>query len=131
MQAGKQILLVAQKQADVDEPALEDIYRVGTLSTILQLLKLPDGTVKVLVEGGTRAQSAANLRRRASSPPTSLWSRKLDVTRREARCIQALLMSQFENYVKLNEGAAGDPDVADRASTSRGGWPTPWLPTCR
>jgi ATP-dependent Lon protease len=51
MQADKQILLVAQKQADVDDPSAEDLYRVGTLATILQLLKLPDGTVKVLVEG--------------------------------------------------------------------------------
>jgi hypothetical protein len=49
--ADKQILLVAQKQADVDDPSPEDLYRVGTLATILQLLKLPDGTVKVLVEG--------------------------------------------------------------------------------
>ena len=55
MADNKQILLVAQKNADVDEPALEDMYRVGTLATILQLLKLPDGTVKVLVEGGQRA----------------------------------------------------------------------------
>ena len=59
MGAGKQILLVAQKQADVDEPSLEDIYRIGTLATILQLLKLPDGTVKVLVEGGSRAELTA------------------------------------------------------------------------
>ena len=52
----KQILLVAQKNASVDEPGEEDIYRVGTVSSVLQLLKLPDGTVKVLVEGGYRAQ---------------------------------------------------------------------------
>ena len=51
MKEDKQILLVAQKNAAQDDPAAEDIYRVGTLSTILQLLKLPDGTVKVLVEG--------------------------------------------------------------------------------
>jgi len=55
MASNKQILLVAQKNADVDEPDIEDTYRVGTLATILQLLKLPDGTVKVLVEGGERA----------------------------------------------------------------------------
>src|SRR5210317_1989462 len=55
MANNKQILLVAQKNADVDEPEIEDMYRVGTLATILQLLKLPDGTVKVLVEGGQRA----------------------------------------------------------------------------
>ena len=56
MESGKKILLVAQKQADIDVPGEKDIYRVGTLATILQLLKLPDGTVKVLVEGGNRAR---------------------------------------------------------------------------
>ena len=55
MKADKRILLVAQKQADVDDPKAEDLYRVGTVATILQLLKLPDGTVKVLVEGVDRA----------------------------------------------------------------------------
>ena len=55
MNAGKRILLVAQKTADLDDPQPEDLYDVGTLATILQLLKLPDGTVKVLVEGGERA----------------------------------------------------------------------------
>ena len=56
MQDNKQILLIAQKSADVDDPAPEDLYDVGTLANILQLLKLPDGTVKVLVEGGERAE---------------------------------------------------------------------------
>ena len=56
MKDDKQILLVAQKNASQDDPSVEDIYRVGTVSTILQLLKLPDGTVKVLVEGGRRAR---------------------------------------------------------------------------
>src|SRR6202000_3391031 len=56
MKDDKKILLVAQKNAAQDDPTPEDIYRVGTLSTVLQLLKLPDGTVKVLVEGGGRAR---------------------------------------------------------------------------
>ena len=56
MKDDKQILLVAQKNAAQDDPSADDIYRVGTVSTILQLLKLPDGTVKVLVEGGRRAK---------------------------------------------------------------------------
>ena len=55
MKDGKQILLVAQKNAAQDDPSADDIFRIGTVSTILQLLKLPDGTVKVLVEGGKRA----------------------------------------------------------------------------
>src|SRR5579863_2898314 len=58
MKDDKQILLVAQKNAAQDDPSQDDIYRVGTVSTILQLLKLPDGTVKVLVEGGRRAAIA-------------------------------------------------------------------------
>src|SRR5512137_2111065 len=55
-QDNKQILLVAQKEAAVDEPDFEDLYEVGTLANILQLLKLPDGTVKVLVEGSRRSR---------------------------------------------------------------------------
>src|SRR5580700_7406985 len=56
MKEDKQILLVAQKNAAQDDPSVDDIFRIGTVSTILQLLKLPDGTVKVLVEGGRRAR---------------------------------------------------------------------------
>src|SRR3982751_5889704 len=56
MRDDKQILLVAQRNAAQDDPGAEDLYDVGTVSTVLQLLKLPDGTVKVLVEGGKRAR---------------------------------------------------------------------------
>ncbi|HSN23618.1 MAG TPA: LON peptidase substrate-binding domain-containing protein, partial [Methylomicrobium sp.] len=56
MKDNKQILLVAQREAEVDEPDFDDLYQVGTLANILQLLKLPDGTVKVLVEGSERTQ---------------------------------------------------------------------------
>ena len=56
MKDDKQILLVAQKNASQDDPGEEDIHRVGTIASVLQLLKLPDGTVKVLVEGGERAR---------------------------------------------------------------------------
>ncbi len=56
MKDDKQILLVAQKDASEDDPSVDDIHAVGTISTVLQLLKLPDGTVKVLVEGGHRAR---------------------------------------------------------------------------
>jgi ATP-dependent Lon protease len=58
MQDDKQILLVTQKNAGEDDPAPEDIYEIGTVATVLQLLKLPDGTVKVLVEGVQRARVA-------------------------------------------------------------------------
>src|SRR3989337_307653 len=56
MEGNKKILLVAQKSASVDDPQPEDIYDIGTISSILQLLKLPDGTIKVLVEGTERAR---------------------------------------------------------------------------
>src|ERR1700724_4911508 len=56
MHGDKRIMLIAQKQADVDDPKADDLYRIGTVATILQLLKLPDGTVKVLVEGVERAR---------------------------------------------------------------------------
>src|SRR5688500_7458404 len=56
MEAGKSILLVAQKSAAKDDPGPQDMYAIGCVSNILQMLKLPDGTVKVLVEGGTRAR---------------------------------------------------------------------------
>ena len=56
MDAGKHILLVAQKQAAKDDPAPEDLYEIGSIATVLQMLKLPDGTVKVLVEGTQRAR---------------------------------------------------------------------------
>ena len=56
MDSGKDILLVTQKEANLEEPTAKDIYQIGTVATIIQLLKLPDGTVKVLVEGKSRAK---------------------------------------------------------------------------
>jgi ATP-dependent Lon protease len=56
MENDKQVFLVAQKDAAVDDPTADDVYRAGTIATILQMLKLPDGTVKVLVEGARRAR---------------------------------------------------------------------------
>ncbi len=103
MEAGKKILLVAQKQADVDVPTEDDIYRVGTLATILQLLKLPDGTVKVLVEGGNRA----NVRRIESgdffTADIDLLPEPPEDDSRELDGLKRTVVSQFENYVKLNK----------------------------
>ncbi len=103
MKADKRILLVAQKQADVDDPKGEDLYRVGTVATILQLLKLPDGTVKVLVEGVDRA-SIDKLEEGDffSAEVTALP----DVERYEEREMDVLtrsVITQFEQYVKLNK----------------------------
>ena len=67
MATNKEILLAAQKKAKINEPSKEDIFTVGTVSTILQLLRLPDGTVKVLVEGQRRAKSRTILKLTTSS----------------------------------------------------------------
>jgi ATP-dependent Lon protease len=102
MLGGKQILLVAQKQADVDEPTLDDIYQIGTVATILQLLKLPDGTVKVLVEGGSRARLLETYADEFFTADIEMVEDNLDVSVREADALKRSLISQFENYVKLN-----------------------------
>ena len=88
MEAGKSILLVAQKSAAKDEPSAEDLYDLGCIANILQMLKLPDGTVKVLVEGVQRARvvSVEDLRTlfRCQSPARCRWSRRR--TTRSRRC---------------------------------------------
>ena len=104
MNEGKQILLVAQKSAETDDPAIEDIHTVGTLANILQLLKLPDGTVKVLVEGGSRSQLydfsddagffTARFREVADGVPEN--DREIEVLMRSA-------IALFDQYVKLNK----------------------------
>lgn len=103
MAADKQVLLVAQKNASDDEPNKDDLYDIGTVSSILQLLKLPDGTVKVLVEGGDRARvievSDAETHFKAEIQVLegdALPEREADVLLRSA-------MSQFEQYVNLSK----------------------------
>ena len=103
MRADRRIMLVAQKQADVDDPKADDLYRIGTVATILQLLKLPDGTVKVLVEGIDRAR----IDRLAAGPYYSAEIELLpDVEsydEREMDVMTRSVISQFEQYVKLNK----------------------------
>jgi ATP-dependent Lon protease len=103
MKADKRILLVAQKQADVDDPKVQDLYSVGTVATILQLLKLPDGTVKVLVEGVDRAnidqmvEGEFFLAKVTALPDVERYEeREMDVLTRS-------VITQFEQYVKLNK----------------------------
>ena len=103
MEIGKQILLVAQKKADIDEPEIGDIYDVGTLATILQLLKLPDGTVKVLVEGGSRV-TLENVR--SGEYFSADIQKVIEASRDDTREMDGLkrtVVSQFESYVKLNK----------------------------
>lgn len=102
MAADKQILVATQKSASEDQPSSESIYHVGTLATVLQLLKLPDGTVKVLIEGVKRAQISRFL----TSEDYFLADVELiddsNVQSREIEILIRSLKSQFEQYVKLN-----------------------------
>jgi ATP-dependent Lon protease len=103
METGKKILLVAQKQADIDAPTLDDIYRVGTLATILQLLKLPDGTVKVLVEGGSRVNLTEVHTGEYFTADIEYVTEVPEEDSRELEGLKRTVVSQFENYVKLNK----------------------------
>ncbi len=103
MEAGKQILLAAQKQADVDDPGSEDIYAIGTLATILQLLKLPDGTVKVLVEGGARARILSVLPGEYFAAEIELIDDQSEDDSADLDGLKRAVVTQFENYVKLNK----------------------------
>ena len=102
MKAGKQILLVAQKQADVDDPGPQDLYRLGTVATILQLLKLPDGTVKVLVEGVERAKLEKLIATQYFSAEITSLKDQEQYDEREMDVLSRSVISQFEQYVKLN-----------------------------
>ena len=102
MKVSKQILLLAQKQADVDDPAPKDLYEVGTVATILQLLKLPDGTVKVLVEGGDRAKVESIEAGEYFVAKVSLLGDGEPYDEREMDVLVRSVVSQFEQYVKLN-----------------------------
>ena len=102
MELGKQILLVAQKKADIDEPEIKDIYDVGTLATILQLLKLPDGTVKVLVEGGSRANLEDVRSGEYFSADIQMVKEPSIDDSRELYGLKRTVISEFESYVKLN-----------------------------
>jgi len=103
MRDDKQILLIAQKNAGQDDPGTDDIYRVGTVSSVLQLLKLPDGTVKVLVEGNARAEINSFIdnpkffQAHAEALPES------DSDPHELEALGRAVVSQFEQYVKLNK----------------------------
>ncbi|HEY2037293.1 MAG TPA: endopeptidase La, partial [Steroidobacteraceae bacterium] len=103
MRSDKRIMLVAQKQADVDDPKGDDLYRIGTVATILQLLKLPDGTVKVLVEGVDRARIDKLTAGEYYSAELSLLPDVEAYDEREMDVLARSVISQFEQYVKLNK----------------------------
>ena len=103
MKADKRIMLVAQKQADVDDPKADDLYHFGTLATILQLLKLPDGTVKVLVEGVDRARIDLVHPGEFYSADVTLLPDLDQYDEKEMDVLTRSVISQFEQYVKLNK----------------------------
>jgi ATP-dependent Lon protease len=102
MAADKQILLTTQKSASEDQPTEDDLYQIGTLATVLQLLKLPDGTVKVLIEGVKRAKILRFISNEAYFLADIAVINDSNVTSRDNEILVRSLKSQFEQYVKLN-----------------------------
>ncbi len=102
METNKQVLLVAQKQADTDEPTVDDLFEVGTVATILQLLKLPDGTVKVLVEGQQRAK-INHFKESEFFLAEAEFVVTPELEEREQEVIVRSAIKQFEGFIKLNK----------------------------
>ncbi|WP_394132604.1 endopeptidase La [Shewanella maritima] len=103
MEQEKQILLVAQRDADLDEPTKEDIFDIGTVASILQLLKLPDGTVKVLVEGGQRAKINQYTQDEDFFVATAEYLDSEVLSDQEEEVLVRSAIGQFEGYIKLNK----------------------------
>ncbi len=104
MADNKKILLLAQKNAEVDDPGEADLYQIGTLSTILQMLKLPDGTIKVLVEGGDRVLVDSLLETNEYySAAIKMLEKSGLVDDREAEVLLRSVLNLFDQYVKLNK----------------------------
>ena len=121
MNEGKQLLLVSQKQADLEEPTIDDVFDVGTIANIIQLLKLPDGTVKVLVEGQQRAKinQLNDGEDHFSAEVTPIETTFGD--EKELDVVKAAVLNEFESYLQLNKkipadvlGALQRIDDADR-----------------
>jgi ATP-dependent Lon protease len=103
MKDDKQILLIAQKNATQDDPGPDDIYEIGTLGTVLQLLKLPDDTVRVLVEGGKRVRVAGYTDRADFFEARAVEMDEVSGDPAELQAAARTVVSEFENYVKLNK----------------------------
>ncbi|QSX31232.1 endopeptidase La [Shewanella cyperi] len=103
MAQDKQIMLVAQRDADLDEPSRDDIFEIGTVASILQLLKLPDGTVKVLVEGGRRARINKYTQEEPFFVGKVEYLESEPLNEKEEEVLVRSALSQFEGYIKLNK----------------------------
>ncbi|BFN14608.1 MULTISPECIES: endopeptidase La [Marinobacter] len=102
MEGSKEILLVAQKDASTDEPGPKDVFAMGTLATVLQMLRLPDGTVKVLVEGNSRA-SISDIEEGDYLSGQAILMDEESLPEREEDVLTKTLMDEFEKYVKLSK----------------------------
>ena len=98
----KQIMLVAQRDGDLDDPSEEDVYDIGTVGTILQLLKLPDGTVKVLVEGLRRAKLLDFVPNESFFQASVIGIEEEDLDSPDLASLSKTVVGQFDNYVKMN-----------------------------
>ena len=102
MESGKQIMLVAQKSASDDDPGVEQIHTIGTVASVLQLLKLPDGTVKVLVEGEQRAEIQQFTETDDCFMALVSMVASVPVDEREGEALMRSVLAEFDQYVKLN-----------------------------
>lgn len=110
----KKIMLVAQKEASTDEPGVNDLFTVGTVASILQMLKLPDGTVKVLVEGLQRARISALSDNGEHFSAKAEYLESPTIDEREQEVLVRTAISQFEGYIKLNKkNPTRSADVAE------------------
>ena len=112
MKDDKQILLIAQKNASQDDPGPDDIYTIGTLGTVLQLLKLPDDTVKVLVEGGRRVKIVGYTGKSEFFEANAIDMEESAGEASELQAAARTVVSEFENYVKLNKKVPPEVVVA-------------------
>ncbi len=103
LEGSKKIFLVAQKSANEEDPGPGDLYEIGTLATILQMLKLPDGTVKVLVEGVSRGRVVEFVEREDSFAARVELAKPLDAQEGEVEALMRTVFSQFDQYVKVNK----------------------------
>lgn len=103
MEAGKDIVLVAQKSAAKDDPGMEDLYAIGSIANILQMLKLPDGTVKVLVEGTQRTNVLKVYDAKSHFDAEIQIVTAEDGLSSESEAMRRVLIAQFDQYVKLNK----------------------------
>jgi len=103
MDNDKQILLVTQKKAGDDDPQPEDIFNVGTVGTVLQLLKLPDGTVKVLVEGTRRASIVSFSENEEFFEANIVERVEAEEDKKEHVALARSVINQFEQYIKFNK----------------------------